>query len=106
MGRGRVLFHEFPVCSPLYACCVGVCVLACVGSSNACIRCGGSCKTEVVNAVSNNNSLVVEACLPRRCVTTAFVSFVSRPLPSNGCIHHMMLDTVVTDYVCTVSFLG
>jgi hypothetical protein len=32
------------------------------------------------NIVSNSNSIVVEACLPRRCLATAVVSFVPRSL--------------------------
>jgi hypothetical protein len=43
------------------------------------------------NTVSNSNSIVVEACLPRRCIETAVVSlFVSRSLPGNGSILHSM----------------
>jgi hypothetical protein len=43
------------------------------------------------NTVSNSNSIVVEACLPRRGIATAVVlMFVSRSLPSNGSIRHTM----------------
>jgi hypothetical protein len=43
------------------------------------------------NTVSNANS-IVEAYLPRRCVVTAVVSFVSRCLPSSGSIRHHTLS--------------
>jgi hypothetical protein len=40
------------------------------------------------NTVSHSDSVDVEACLPRRWLATAGVSFVSRSLPSNGSICH------------------
>jgi hypothetical protein len=41
------------------------------------------------DTVSNSNSVVVEACLPRCCMETAVVRlFISRSLPSNGSIRH------------------
>jgi hypothetical protein len=42
------------------------------------------------NTVFNANS-IVEVCLPRRCVVTVVVSFLSRYLPSNGSILHNIL---------------
>jgi hypothetical protein len=43
------------------------------------------------NTVSNSNSFVVEACLPRCCIATAVVSLlVSSSLPSSGPICHNM----------------
>jgi hypothetical protein len=47
------------------------------------------------NTVSNSNSLVVEACLPRRWIATAVVSlFVSRSFPSNVSVRHNMYKSV------------
>jgi hypothetical protein len=41
------------------------------------------------NTVSNCNSILVQACLPLRCIAMAVVSlFVSRSLPSNGSIRN------------------
>jgi hypothetical protein len=43
----------------------------------------------IENTVPNSNSIVVEACLPRRSIETAVASFfVSMSLPSNGSIRH------------------
>jgi hypothetical protein len=41
------------------------------------------------NTVSNSNSIVVEACLPRRFIATAVILlFISRSLLDNGSIRH------------------
>jgi hypothetical protein len=46
---------------------------------------------ELHNVVSNSNSIVVVACLPRCCIATAVVSlFVSRSSPINGSTRHNM----------------
>jgi hypothetical protein len=54
------------------------------------------CPDRVENTVSNSNSIVVEACLPRRCLTTAVVwLFVSRSLPNNASILHIIIITAI-----------
>jgi hypothetical protein len=95
---------------PFPACCVISRTLAAASSSGdssasharICLR-GLSCRTRlslstdwvapivgtgnIEDTVSNSSSVVVEACSPRRCITTAVVSLlVSKPLPSNWSI--------------------
>jgi hypothetical protein len=43
------------------------------------------------NTVSNSNSTVVEACLPRRCVAIGCCLVVWRSLPSNGSICNIII---------------
>jgi hypothetical protein len=55
------------------------------------------------NTVFNSSSIVVEACLSRCCIATAFVSlFVSMSLPGNGYIRHNTetLRSAHTVYLC------
>jgi hypothetical protein len=41
------------------------------------------------NTVSKSDSIVADVCLPRRCISTVVISFVSRSLPSNGSIRQI-----------------
>jgi hypothetical protein len=45
------------------------------------------------NTISNSNFIVLEACLPRRCLATAVASLFRRSFPSNDIVCHSLILT-------------